>query len=215
MHPDQGPCWLDHRCAGHKYSQISVHNHRYLTHRLSWFYEHGTDPVDYQINHHCDNHRCINPDHLYAGDGCDNMRDRKQRGRYGIGLTPPQAEQMRRRYAHGTTYAELMVQFSCASMTVSNVLAYRGPYYLPKAQRKLKVVGCKRYHPTQLTVAERLRASIIRERYATGRYTQQWLADRYGLGPNTIRLILHRRGRYRASLYPTIRSWITASLATH
>jgi hypothetical protein len=41
--------------------------------------------------HSCDNFKCINPDHIYAGTHYDNMRDKKAAGRTGKG-TPLSAE---------------------------------------------------------------------------------------------------------------------------
>jgi hypothetical protein len=41
------------------------------------FYELTVGPIPdgIQVNHHCDNRRCINPDHLFLGTQTDNIRD--------------------------------------------------------------------------------------------------------------------------------------------
>ncbi len=40
-------------------------------------------PIDkeFQINHNCDNPKCINPDHLYLGTQQQNIKDMEDRGR--------------------------------------------------------------------------------------------------------------------------------------
>lgn len=53
---------------------ISVHR---------WSYEHyvGPIPEGMWVCHHCDNPKCSNPKHLYAGTPRQNMRDAMVRGR--------------------------------------------------------------------------------------------------------------------------------------
>lgn len=47
------------------------------------FYEltHGELPAGVQVNHKCDNRRCINPDHMFIGTQTDNIRDMMAKGR--------------------------------------------------------------------------------------------------------------------------------------
>ena len=50
--------------------------------RIAWILHHQKEiPKGLLICHTCDNRRCCNPSHLYAGTYGDNMLDREKRGR--------------------------------------------------------------------------------------------------------------------------------------
>lgn len=79
-------CWIWHG-SGNKagYGQMRVgrtgNGPVVSVHR--WAYEHfvGPIPEGKWVCHHCDEPRCSNPKHLYAGDPWENMRDCVERGR--------------------------------------------------------------------------------------------------------------------------------------
>lgn len=71
----EGECWeWRARTVAGGYGTIQRHNEREYAHRLAYKFHYGESP-DPQINHHCDNPICVNPDHLYRGTHEDNMRD--------------------------------------------------------------------------------------------------------------------------------------------
>lgn len=66
------------------YGSFCVDSKKFRVHRwaLTRFKGPPTNPNKAWALHHCDNRRCVNPDHLYWGDIKDNMRDCASRGRY-------------------------------------------------------------------------------------------------------------------------------------
>lgn len=57
-------------------------------HQMAYVVANGPIPEGKIVCHHCDNPRCINPDHLYAGTWQSNVHDCIRRGRYRTGGPP-------------------------------------------------------------------------------------------------------------------------------
>ena len=77
----QTQCWEWQGCKDELgYGQWRWRSKNWPAHRISMLID-GNDPQGYQVNHHCDNPSCVNPQHLYLGTQEENMRDMVQRGR--------------------------------------------------------------------------------------------------------------------------------------
>lgn len=60
-----------------------------LVHRIAAAIWLGFDlESDLQVNHHCDNPPCFNPEHLFIGTQKDNLRDMDAKGRRVINHAP-------------------------------------------------------------------------------------------------------------------------------
>jgi len=52
-------------------------------HRVSWMFIHGEIDSSVKILHKCDNPKCVNPEHLFAGTIADNVKDMVLKERHG------------------------------------------------------------------------------------------------------------------------------------
>ncbi len=63
------------------YGQLKVSNKNARAHRLMWALVNGPIPAGLFVCHHCDNRRCLRPDHLFIGTVRDNAVDMTRKGR--------------------------------------------------------------------------------------------------------------------------------------
>lgn len=77
-----GECWIwigGIREDG--YGQFSINRESIAAHRFSYLHFVGTIGRGMHVCHHCDNPKCVRPDHLFLGTHQDNMNDSNQKGR--------------------------------------------------------------------------------------------------------------------------------------
>lgn len=91
--------WNGTRChewqgyiAPNGYGNFRMGNRTEYTHRVAYELEHGPILDWSHVCHHCDNRRCVNPDHLFLGDRKANMQDALKKGRMAKGIRLPQAK---------------------------------------------------------------------------------------------------------------------------
>lgn len=58
-----------------------------LAHRFSYILNFGEIESDKVICHHCDNPKCVRPDHLFMATQIENIRDRDKKRRTSMGIT--------------------------------------------------------------------------------------------------------------------------------
>jgi len=119
------------------YGLIYFQGSRQLAHRVAWQLEYGPIPEGRCVCHHCDNPRCVRPDHLFVGTHKDNMNDMHHKGRAGdhrwwrqpgrrhhkAKITQQQASEIRLLYATtDKTQRQLASQYGVSQAAIWHVL---------------------------------------------------------------------------------------------
>lgn len=63
------------------YGSLTVHGKLYKAHRYSYEQYYGAFDSSLHVLHHCDNPKCVNPQHLFLGTNRDNIEDKVNKGR--------------------------------------------------------------------------------------------------------------------------------------
>ena len=101
-------------------------------HRASWIITNGPIPEGEFILHTCDVKPCVNPDHLYLGDGKDNYRDAVERGRLVVArgfqkpntrLSDDDVATIRGLVMSGITQASVARKFEVDSSHINKIVA--------------------------------------------------------------------------------------------
>lgn len=101
--------WLLH-CKKNGYGRFPIRSKPYVAARVAFEILVGPIPPGLGVLHHCDNPRCVRPDHLYVGDQKQNSADMIARQRHKVArgemhanskLTAPQVRAIRERYRKG------------------------------------------------------------------------------------------------------------------
>ncbi len=132
-------CWLwSGRLNTYGYGVLRYRGRTIGAHRLSWIFTNGPIPEGLYVCHHCDNPRCVRPDHLFLGTSKDNQVDAsrkgRSRGRVGHGehnnharLTADKIRLIFERRAQGATHKQIAQEFGICKTSVSYIL--RGIYW--------------------------------------------------------------------------------------
>ena len=109
------------------YGQLKAGGRMWVASRLAITLHLGYEIDGKLACHHCDNPRCCNPSHIYAGTKADNARDKATRGRenarqgsenHFAKLTEAEVEEIKRLALDGVGNAEIAARFGIHHSTV-------------------------------------------------------------------------------------------------
>lgn len=72
--------WLGNLESG-GYGRVWRNRRRVKAHRVAWELTNGPIPDGLFACHHCDNKKCVRPDHIFLGTPADNMQDWTRKGK--------------------------------------------------------------------------------------------------------------------------------------
>lgn len=121
-------CWLWRGVTNRPKIQVANGRPHQLAARLVWEWTYGP-PGNFEVCHHCDEPRCVRPDHLFLGTHADNMADAKRKGRLrAVGnksrakLSPSDVLEIRRLYEEGHGTSEIARRFGVVRGTIGFIL---------------------------------------------------------------------------------------------
>jgi hypothetical protein len=133
-------CWEWTAACHHQggYGQVWMGTRILAAHRVSYELTYGSIPDEPDVLHHCDNRRCVNPDHLFLGTDRDNIDDKVRKNRqqrmYGEAngrskLSDAQVAEIRRRYRRngigGENSNQLAEEFGVSGTQVLDIVNYK------------------------------------------------------------------------------------------
>lgn len=121
------------------YGKARYNGRYWSSHRLAAFVWLGLEPdAGSFVCHHCDNPRCINPNHLYLGNPQSNMTDKVIRGRIKRGsqtrlakLTEDDVLKIKARIVVGERLRSIAADFNVSPATISAIKAKRNWKHIP------------------------------------------------------------------------------------
>lgn len=196
-------CWLFRNNAASYGTMRNDSGKNVQAHRFSYELHHGEIPRGMYVCHKCDVRGCVNPEHLYAGTHEDNNRDAVERRRHRSAakmadearqrrLSPYDAENLRKDYAAGFTQQQLAKKYKVSQSTVSATIRKAANQGLRNGEKSHRRHG---HFRSKITAEQR---EEIRQKYATGSFTQTQLAVEYGVTQTRVSDIITGRDYKRS-----------------
>lgn len=191
---DPDECWEWTGAINKNQGMISVANSKLRgAHIVAWEIANGADvPAGLVVRHRCDNGICTNPGHLEIGTHADNVQDMFDRGRRdGVSnagsrhRTPEEVEEVKRLHAEGRSFSDIARRLGGTRQSAAKIV--RGESYQNAGRRK-----------SSLTKLSDNQVRELRSLYASGDYSQQDLANKFGIHQTAASLII------RGKTYPHV-----------
>lgn len=178
------------------YGRFSIQNKDYSSHRVAYLLYNKKDPGEMHVLHSCDNHRCINPAHLFLGTNNDNVQDKVSKGRQARNksamkgkenpkiklwnnpaskLTESQWHEVYSLYISGERVIDIASKFNLSRHGVTNLV---------------RIMGGNTKMRTKLTEEQ---VKNIREAYDKNKGNGKCLAKEYGVTNKAIYDIVNRK----------------------
>ena len=175
---------------------VSIKGKQHLAYRVMWETHYGPIHKGLHILHRCNNHRCVNVDHLYMGNHSDNMRDTVRAGNHATQkLTWKDAGTIRDEYMPSVnTCKQLATKYGVSETEIRDIIANKvfiDLEYVSKSpgasvNRKLMMED----------------ATTIRQRHRGERITMSELGRQYQVHQSTIGDIVHNRTYFDPDYIP-------------
>lgn len=115
--------------SGEGYGVLSIRGRLVLAHRAAYALAYGEEPPPGKmVLHECGVRRCLEPTHLYAGDGVENAGDARRHGtqparekHWAAKLTEQQAREVHRRYGAGELAKTIAEDYGVSKAAVNNI----------------------------------------------------------------------------------------------
>lgn len=129
-----GECWVWYGSRDRQgYGRLQFHGKTVKAHRVAYELQFGNLPAELVVCHHCDNPRCVRPEHLFLGTRADNTLDAKLKKRLAshekngrAKITVAIAQEIRQRYAEEEiTQQQLGFEYSLNQTTISAIIRHR------------------------------------------------------------------------------------------
>jgi hypothetical protein len=130
--PQEEGCW-EWQGALFKtgYGAFNLKGQAVKAHRVAYTLAHGPFPDELYVCHHCDNPKCVRPDHLFLGTDLDNVRDAITKGRWIKKMIhlhncnkklKGQEEYVRKLYGEGASRNKLAKQFNVSWHIINRII---------------------------------------------------------------------------------------------
>jgi len=117
-------CWNwipKHHKSGRGFFRLPANGPMVYAYRYSYELHHGPIPEGLEVCHHCDNPRCVRPDHLFAGTHAENMADRARKGNAGMKLSAAVARAVAEEMKAGVPTKDVAAKYGISLSTALNI----------------------------------------------------------------------------------------------